>query len=229
MRKIIFTACRIGCRPTYRQLDVTCRSEGARPAHTIPDSRRRARSTIAPTRRAQTPLDTPLLPWPIPRTGVNRTATGKARVFWGLQIEMHRQSSKPHVRPLAPRLAGVLLLQHLRTSPMVEETRRREGGCDEQTRSNDDAALLRSRRQAAPPRRPVEFILGDQLAGIFALCRNALRAGTLAAYARLARDTNGSMNSCRGDGVAAGSLRNRPGLENRERNVRRNSDGAELP
>ena len=44
---------------------------------------------------------------------------GTRAFFWAAPWGRHRKSTKPHVRPLAPRLSGVLLLQHLRTSQLV--------------------------------------------------------------------------------------------------------------
>ena len=68
------------------------------------------------TRRAQTPLDTLLLSWPISRTGVKSRSDRASARSLGPPTGRHRQSVKPHVRPLAPRPAGVLVLQRLCTS-----------------------------------------------------------------------------------------------------------------
>ena len=57
---------------------------------------------------------------PLPHLA-NRVKSPSDRVsarFWGRPTGEHRQSIKPRVRPLAPSPAGVLLLQHLRTSPI---------------------------------------------------------------------------------------------------------------
>jgi len=62
-------------------------------------------------------LDTSPLPWLISQTGFNRTAPGKRAFLGAVPWATHRQSVKPRVRPLAPRLTGVLPLQHRRTPP----------------------------------------------------------------------------------------------------------------
>ena len=77
------------------------------------------------TRRAQTPLDTLLLPGPFREPGLNRAATGQARVLWGRRLGRHRQSVKPHVRPLAPRPAGVLCFATPLHVPYQQRRRRR--------------------------------------------------------------------------------------------------------
>ena len=72
-----------------------------------------------PPRRDRTLLDTALLPWPISRTGVKSRSDRASARSLGRPTREHRQSAKPRVRPLAPSAAGVLLLQHLCTSPLA--------------------------------------------------------------------------------------------------------------